>query len=196
MTQRANFIAGRELEEVRQQNPGLGSLLGRLVRALNTMATSAGLSPIGKSDPPPTVGSVSVKAANGLAHVTIADDAPIQKPIEYFIEHDTSPNFPAPHVAHLVASRGAFLSLPSLTDAGAAQSWYFRAYSQYPGSHPSQPVYFGGISPTAVSVGGTVQLTPLASTGSGTASPTGGQGGWGRGKIPVRPPQGPKRGIS
>ena len=186
MTIKANLIGGHELDLIRNQNPSLGSILNRIIRALERTAQNAGVSAIGEMEPPPSVGSVNVKASGGVAHVTINDGAEITKPIEYFIEHDTNPNFTNPHVQHLVASRGAFLNLPSKNDAGEAQSWYFRAYSQYPGSQPSKPVYFGGLSPTAVDTGGSTTLTPLPSTGSGTASTLGGQGAWGRGKTPYK----------
>jgi hypothetical protein len=196
MTQRADLIGGRELVQVRNENPSLGNLIRRVIAAVERMAQNTGVSAVGQAAPPPTVGAVQVKAAGGIAHVTVSDSAQVSKPVEYFIEHDTDPNFPAPHVVHLVSSRGAFLNLPAKNDAGASQNWYFRAYSQYPGSQPSKPVYFGGLSPTAVSVGGAVQLTPLSSTGSGTASPLGGQGGWGRGKVPTRPAPAPKRSVT
>jgi hypothetical protein len=186
LTQKSNLLGGRELQQVRAENPMLANLLRRVVGAINTLAENTGQSPTGQSDAPPAVGAVNVKASGGVAHVTIADDAPVSKPIEYFVEHDTNPNFTNPHVQHLVSGRGAFLPLPSKNDAGDTQHWYFRAYSQYPGSQPSAPVYFGGLSPTGVDTGGATQLTPLTSTGSGTASPTGQQGGWGRGKIQER----------
>jgi len=190
MTQKANLMGGRELEEIRNANPSLGNLIRRVINAVNTVAQNAGIAPLGESDPPPSIGGVTVKASGGLAHVTISDTNEITKPIEYFIEHDTDPNFTNPHVKHLVASRGAFIPLPAQDDNGTAQNWYFRAYSQHPGSAPSKPVYFGGLSPSPVSVGGSTQMTPLQSTGSGTASNTGGQGGWGRGKVFTRPAQG------
>lgn len=185
MTQKANLMGGQELEEVRNANPALGNLLRRIVTAINNTAQNAGIAPLGQADPPPSVGAVSVKAANGVAHVTITDNNPVQKPIEYFIEHDTDPNFTNPHREHLVTSRGRFIPLPAKDDNGTAQNWYFRAYSQYPGSQPSEAVYFGGLSPTAVSVGGTTQFTPLTSQGGGTSN--GQQGGWGRGKVQEKP---------
>jgi hypothetical protein len=191
----ANLIGGRELEQARQQNPLTGRLLQRMINAIVQTATNATVSPLGALAPPPSVGALNIKSSGEIIHATISDSAPIQKGINYFVEYATEPNFLAPHVYHLNASRGHFVTLPSKTDSGAAQNWYARAYSQYPGSGPSRPVYFGGLSPTAITLTGTTQLTPLASTGSGTASPAGGQGGWGLGKIPNRPSQGPKRQV-
>ena len=193
MSQKSNFTGGRELEEARQQNPSLGNLLRRMVGAINNMANSAGVSATGKAAAPPNIGALNVKASGEIVHLTISDTSPIQKPIEYFIEHSTEPNFTNPYVVHLVSSRNAFLNLPSKTDGGASQKWYFRAYSQQLGSDPSTPVYYGGKTPVGITLSGSTQLTPLTSTGSGTASNTGGQGGWGRGKVQQRAQQGTTR---
>jgi hypothetical protein len=62
------------------------------------------------------------------------------------------------------------------------QVWYFRAYSQYPGSHPGPKVLFGGNNATSVNPGGTQAMTLLPSTGSGTAQNSGQEGGSGFGK--------------
>lgn len=175
---------------MRNENPLLGNLLRRVILAINTLGQSAGHSPTGHLEAPPQIGSLTVKASGGNVHAVINDPSKITRPIEYWLEHTTDANLVNWHPAHLMGSRESFLSLPGLTDAGGAQPWFFRAYSQYPGGPPSAPVYFGGQSPSAVTVGGTVQLTPLAPTGSGTASTLGGQGGWGRGKVFERPSQG------
>jgi hypothetical protein len=187
MSQGSNFDGGKQLVEIQNENPSLGRLLQRTVSAINRLASNAGVSPVGQLPIPPTIGAINVKASGETVHVTVDDASEATTNREWFIEHATEPNFIAPHVVHLKSSRGAFLNLPSKTDAGTAQGWYFRGYSQDPGSPPSAPVYFGGLSPTKVTLSGSTQLTPLASTGSGTASPLGTQGGWGRGKIPVRP---------
>ena len=184
---KANFFPGKQLIQVQNENPSLGNLLRRMSAAINRLGLNAGVSPVGSLPAPPTVGAVNVKASGETVHVTVFDASEATTNREWFVEHATEPNFIAPHVVHLKASRGVFLSLPSKTDAGGSQPWYFRAYSQEPGSPPSAPVYYGGLSPTAVTLTGSTQLTPLASTGSGTASPLGNQGGWGRGKVPYRP---------
>lgn len=189
MSQKTNFDGGKEYAQIRNENPVLGNWMRRVSSALNRLALNTGTSPVGQIAAPPTIGGLTVKASNGIVHVTVQDANEIHNSVEYFVEHTTDPTFSAPHVAHLKSSRGTFLNLPAKDDSGNAQSWYFRAYSQYPGSQPSAPVYFGGLSPTAVNVGGSTQLTPLQSPGSGTASPDGTQGGWGRGKTPYRPSQ-------
>jgi hypothetical protein len=192
---KSTLEGGRELAYWQAENPLQANLIRRMIRAITQAATNAGVSPVGQADAPPTIGSVNVKANLETLHVTISDAAPIRKQINYFIEADTDPNFTAPHVEDLGASRGKFLTLPSLNDSGVAQPWYIRGYSQYPGSAPSRPVYYGGLSPTSITLTGSTRLTPLTSPGSGTASPSGQQGGQGLGLVPVRPAQGPKRNV-
>src|SRR5207253_3159090 len=120
-------------------------------------------------------------------HVTISDNNAIQRGINYFIEHDTDPNFTNPQVEDLHASRQKTLSLPAMDDDGNPQPRYVRVYSQYKGSPPSAPIYFGGNTPTPVNPGGTAKLTLLRSTGSGTAQNSGEQGASGLGKVLFRP---------
>ena len=186
MSQGSNFDGGKELTQMRNDNPVLGRWMTRVGLALNRLGFNTGTSPVGALPIPPSIGALNVKASGEAVHVTITDSSEATTSREWFVEHsaDNGVNW---HVEHLGASRGIFLNLPSKNDAGMIQPWIFRAYSQDPGSPPSKPVYFGGASPQAVTLTGSTQLTPLSSTGSGTASPLGTQGGWGRGKVPVRP---------
>lgn len=150
---------------------------------------------MGQLSAPPPPDSVNVVASGGFAHVQITHNAQVNKGINYFTEVDTNPNFPQPHVIDHGTSRSSHpFPLPAFDANGNAQSWHFRSFSQYPGSLPSSPTTFGGSNgATPVSVGGTVNLTMLPSTGSGTASPQGGQGGHGFGVVATRPALGPKR---
>jgi hypothetical protein len=169
----------------------LANGLQRVQDAINQLGTHTGTDPTGILPAPPPIQKLDVKAANGLVHAVITDSSPNSKPLHNFIEYDTSPNFSQPHVIHLGASRSMPpMTLPALNDSSAPQSWHFRAYSQYPGSQPGKKVNFGGETPTPVSVGGTQAMTLLASTGSGTASPDGQQGGSGFGKTLTRQPSG------
>jgi hypothetical protein len=156
----------------------IGLMFEQTEDAVNQVASSLGVDASGHTSPPDPPTTINVKAAGGIAHVTITDNSQRSRALNYFVEHSTDPSFAQPHVAHLGASRGTFLNLPALNDGGDAQPWYFRVYSMAPGSSQRSPVQtFGGTAtPTPVSVGGSVQLTPLPSTGSGTAS-TGGQQG-------------------
>lgn len=196
MTQKASFDGGRELTEWRNGTISpvrQATFVQKIVDAVNRTAQNIGVSPVGESAAPPKIGSVNVKTSGEMVHVTLNDAQAIQRGIQYHIEYATNQEFVGSHVAHIGDSRGAFLNLPAKDDSGNPHSWYFRGYSQYHGSQPSEPVIFGGLSPTAVALTGSTQLTPLPSTGSGTATNAGTQGGWGLGKTVIRPAPGPKR---
>jgi len=176
-----------------QQVPVFGQYLARALSSiqtgLNNIGQNLAVDPTGTLPAPPPVNQLQVKTnGTGMVHAVITDNSAIQKHLNYFIEYDTSPSFPQPHVAHLGASRTMSpIMLPALDDAGKPQSFYFRAYSQYHGGNPGPAIAFGGNVPTAVNPGGTQQLTLLPSTGSGTAQATGQQGGQGFGVNLFRP---------
>jgi hypothetical protein len=188
----------KELTFVRNL-PGFGQYLGRALRgivdAVNGLSQNISADSTSTLPPPPTIQQLQVKTdGNGNVHATINDSNPIQKNLSYFVEYDTDSSFTQPHVEELKSGRTMRpMPLPAFDDNGNPQSWHFRAYSQYQGGKPGQPVNFGGTSATPVSVGGTARLTLLPSTGSGTASPSGQQGGSGMGKTLFRAAQGPKR---
>jgi hypothetical protein len=184
------------LKEFRSREPHLALLLEQMIDGINGTANLVGVNPNGKVAAPPPLEAIDVKANNGDVHVTLTHNAPINKNIKYFVEASTDPTFqnvdPA-HVFELGSSRGLFTRLPAMDDDGNAQNWHFRAYPQYQGSDASEKTYFGTmINPTPVDPGGTTQLTPLPSKGSGTAAPNGSQGGQGLGTDLRRLPLGPK----
>jgi hypothetical protein len=174
-----NFITELAIDQ-----PRMALMMRQVKNAVNQVANVLGVDSTAFQSPPAPPQAMNVKAANGLVHVTITDGSRRGRALNYFIEHDTNPAFPNPHVVPLGVTRGAFLNLPAKDDNGDAQSWYFRSYSMYPGStKPSPHLVFGGFAnATPIDVGGTTQLTPLPSTGAGTASTTGQQGGQGFGK--------------
>jgi hypothetical protein len=173
----------------------LGEAFRKMVDGTNLLGQNSAVDAVGTMPSPPTVQQLQVKTNGaGLVHAVITDNNPIQRNLHYFVEYDTDPNFLKPHVVHLGASRSMNpLNLPAKDDNGNPQNFYFRAYSQYPGSKPGTVVHFGGDTPTAVNPGGTQQMTLLPSTGSGTAQATGEQGGSGFGKVLFRPAMGAKR---
>lgn len=132
---------------------------------------------------PPQVSGITVTAANGYFTVTLTDNGKVKAGIHYFIEYSTTAGFQQPVVIDNGASRTLVVNLGN-------QTLFWRAYSQYifPFSPPSAPVTFGGSTPTGVAGGGAVVPPVVASTGSGTASTTGQQGGYGFGKQPIRGP--------
>lgn len=173
----------------------LDDLAGKIQEGINNLGQNLGADPTGMVATPATIQQLTVKTnGTGLVHAVITDNNQIQKNLHYFVEYDTNPAFTQPHVVHLGASRTMNpLNLPANDDNGNPQKFYFRAYSQYQGSHPGVPIHFGGPVPTAVAPGGSQNLTLIPSTGSGTAQPTGQQGGSGFGKVLFRPAPGPKR---
>lgn len=182
-----------------QQIPVFGQYLDDALRkiqdGLNNLGQNISADPTGNVTTPPVVQQLTVKTnGTGLVHAVVTDNNPIQKNLHYFVEYDTTPSFLQPHVVHLGPSRTMNpIALPALDDNGNPQSFYFRSYSQYPGSHPSSPIHFGGDVPTAVNPGGAQKMTLIPSTGSGTAQATGQQGGSGFGKVLFRPAPAPKR---
>lgn len=184
------------LKEFRSREPHLALLLEQMIAGINGLSDHAGFDPTGRVTPPPPIEALDVKANNGDVHVSLTHNAPINKNIRYFVEASTDPTFqnvdPA-HVFDLGATRGLFTRLPPMDDDGQPQNWHFRAYSQYGGSNASEKTYFGTmLTPTPVPTGGTTQLTPLKSKGSGTAAPDGSQGGQGLGTDLRRLPLGAK----
>ena len=173
-------------------------MLTNIQDSINATANAAGVDSTQQAHPPDPPQGINVKASNGVAHVTITDSSQRSRALHYFVEASTTPAFNAPHMFQLGASRGAFIPLPGKTDGGATQNWYFRTYSAYPGSSQTSPhqILGGSSTPTAVNVGGTTELTPLASTGGGTASTTGQQPGHGFGpsqysELPSNSPKQP-----
>lgn len=171
----------------------LAEAFDRLQRAVNNLGTNIGADPAITLPSPPSVQNLTVKSnGNGLVHAVIDDQNGISRGLHYFVEYDTDPNFSKPHVKHLGPSRSMEpVTLPAMDDNGNAQNFYFRAYSQYPGGAPGPKIQFGGSTPTPVAPGGTQRMTLLPSTGSGTAQPTGQEGGSGFGKVLHRPPTTP-----
>jgi len=201
-----HLTGGRELNYLAQKDSYLGSFLSRVVNAVNTLATNAGVAAVGKTSPPPKLDSVNVQGAmhggvlvcpGEIFHATLTHNQSINKGVRYFSEIDTSPDFPAPHVFDHGTGRTALLNLPTfMNDGKTVQTYYHRAYAQYPGSDPSEPKVFGNLGGAiGIQMSGTNAATLLPSTGSGTASQTGEQGGKGLGTVLQRPTPQSKRAL-
>lgn len=180
----------RYLADLFTKDPIQANFLQRIIDGLNNVAKSAGAAVSGDAPAPPPVNAITVKARGEMLHATLTHGAEVDRTINYFLEADTSPSFTQPHVMDLGASRSHVFTLPTFNDTGGPQPWYLRAYAQRPGSKPSAPTVLGGIiSPTAIQLQGTTKMTLSPSTGSGTASSTGQQGGSGRGKQRISTPK-------
>lgn len=181
------LTGGRALTKWIQENPTQGALLQKIITAVNTLGDNTASSAVGRISKPPNINGLNVKMAGEYAHVTIDHSGPIQQGIHYFVEAANNENFSNAHPIHFGTSRTRDpIHLAAKDDDGNPQKWYLRAYAQYPGSSPSDPVNYGGASPTGLTPTGSTQLTWQPSTGSGTAANTGGQIGWGFGKIQRR----------
>ena len=199
----AQLEGGQELNMIAQKDPYLGTLLRRIIDGVNSTAKNASVSSVGKVPPPNPVDSVSVSGAlanNALSvngeslHLTLTHNQAVDKGVRYFTEVDTNPGFTQPHVIDHGTSRSVFATLPTKNAAGVTQTYYVRSYAQYHGSDPTKPTVFGGLNgPTPITMNGTSQVDLLPSTGSGTASPQGQQGGKGLGTVQNRPAPAPKR---
>ena len=200
------LTASRELSYVNQKDSLLGSLLRKVINAVNTTAVNAAVSSIGKLSPPPPIDSITpagtytpkntFECSGEILHYTLTHNQAIQKGIQYLSEVDTNPNFTQPHVIDHGCSRSAFVSLPTfMSDGVTPQTYYLRSYAQYHGSDASPKTVFGGINGAIpITMGGTSAATLQPSQGSGTAR-NGQQGGVGLGTILNRPAPGPKRNL-
>lgn len=196
---------GQELSFLAQQNPYLGTLLRKIIGAVNTTAKNASVSAIGNVSPPNPVDSVNVSGTlsnNALSvqgevlHLTLTHNQSVDKGVRYFTEVDTSSSFTQPHVFDHGTSRSLFITLPTKDSGGNTHTYYVRSYAQYHGSNPTKPTVYGGLSGAyPITMGGSSKVDLLPSTGSGTAAQTGQQGGKGLGTVQTRPSPGPKRSV-
>lgn len=178
------------------KDPVMRSAVVSIQDAINKLGSHLAADPVGETSAPPPLQAVNVKTSGEMVHVTFTHNVPINKNIHYFLEYDTDPSFSNAKVTHNGTSRTIPpFSLPTQDDNGTPQNWFFKGYTQYPGSNPSPALYFGGLTPLPVTLSGTTKLTLQPSTGSGTAAPDGQQSGSGFGRIQTRPALGPKRNI-
>lgn len=184
------------LKQIKNRDPQLGLLLETWFDQVNVAFNHVGVAMKGKQLPPPPIAGLNVAAGSDHVHVTINDPSQINKNVQYLVEWSANdPTFAQPHVEHLGASRGRVLALPAKNGSGGAQTYYFRAYSQYMGSNPQSKQQYFGVrgAPTAVTLTGASTLNLLPSQGSGTGRSDGTQGGAGLGQVLTRPIVGPKR---
>ena len=187
----AYLDGGRFLADLYAKDSIQGAFQQKIINAINALGKAIGASPVGEIPPPPPVQNINVKASGEMLHVTLDHNATLNRGVEYFVEvSPNDPDFKQPLVVPMGASRASTpIALPSMDDTGTAQQYYVRAYSQYRGGKPSAPVVFGGaFNPASITMKGTTMMTLLSSTGSGTASSNGQQGGQGFGKFFVSAP--------
>ena len=172
-----NFTFNIELIRSRL-GPEVADEFSKLELAFNTVNQQVNANPLGEVPPPPQVSSVTVVPKGGGVHqVTIQDNNPVSRGIAYFAEYSLDPNFSTFTPVPMLSSRQ--LDVPAGTG-----NLYWRAYSAYPTSAPSAPVYHG----TAVNSTGTTASAAagIAGTGSGTEPSVQPQGAAGFGFNPDR----------
>ncbi len=163
-----------QLAQIKSESPYVYEALTQIVNGVNSLGRATGVDPSGTISPPSPIGSLNVTAADGIFDLAITDNSTVNRGIFYFAESDTTPSFASPYVHFLGSSRNLRIAMGN-------QTLYWRAYSQYLGSDPSEPITFGTPATAVVGGGAATGPTLQASTGSGTA--TGSEGGSGFGQV-------------
>jgi hypothetical protein len=177
-----NMLSIGQLAQIKSDSPYVYEALTQIVSAVNSLRRATGVDPTGSIAAPVPIASLAVTAADGIFDLAITDNSAVNRGIFYFAESDIAPSFPGPRVYFLGSSRNLRVALGN-------QTLYWRAYSQYLGSDPSEPVAFGA-PPASVSGGGTATGPAMQpSSGSGTAS--GNEGGSGFGQVAQQSSSGP-----
>lgn len=162
----------------------LGQLFQKFQGFINQLASSSANSGSGEIAPPPPIAAMTIKTSGEMVHVAHDHPGAIQRGVQYFTEVGVNdPGFNQPIVVDHGASRTTHpFTLPTNDDNAAPIKYYFRSYPQYHGSKRGDYAYWGSAqAPTAVTLAGTTNMTPLPSRGSGTSANSGLQGGQGLG---------------
>ena len=192
-----DLVGNNLLDEIESTWPKLGTFLrSTMIPAVNNIGKQLAVSPVGAQAPPNPPQGIQVKVSGEYLHVAIQDQSQLQKGVQYFVHIANNPQFSQPIVHDYGASRTVSPHvLPTNDDNGNPHQWYVKAFSQYHGSQPSEPVIYGGKQPIPITMAGTTNMTLLPSTGSGTGSGDGQAGPVGLGKVLVRPVPQPKRAV-
>ncbi len=166
-------------------SPRLADDLGKLQDAINRIARQTNANPTAlKIDPPPKISAVAVSQLQpGVAKVVVTDNSPVQRGVWYHFEASTTHDF---QVGTTILS-GTQQSRVHLAPVGGG-ALYWRAYSQYLTSDPSEPVAASG----SFDAGGSARTGNLSGTGSGTEPSQQAQPGAGFGFTGERGPRLPQ----
>lgn len=137
----------------------------------------ANTNPNGQPTAPPAINGFHVSTGpGGEFQLAITDNSEVSRGVKYWAEHATNPQFTNAHAIDIGQTRNHSVYLGN-------QTLYWRAYSSYGASPPSNHVYHGSaVRPIAVTGG--VAGTRAPSQGSGTGAA--GQSGVGPGPVPKR----------
>lgn len=173
--------------------PQIGAKLYEIITDLDKQHTNVQeqVNGSGNSQPlaPPGIGGVKVTAANGHFRISITDNSPIYRGIQYHVEHADNPQFTNAEPIDLGASREHRIFLGNATT-------YWRAASSYYSSPTGPWVYFGNhAQPTGVQGGGETGAGPAYGNSQGSGTGPAGAGLQGPGVAPFRAVEGlpPKR---
>lgn len=187
-----NSIPGNDLLTAFENQGGVSAKLGIFLRryvlpTINTAAQASAVSPKGQLPPPAPPESINVTSAGEMMQVSVNHSAPIIRGVHYIYHMATNPAFLNGQIEVKAATRAPmhFVAPTFQGDGTTKHSYYHAVQVQYPGGPPSQPTYFGGGSPTPVTLNGATALDIQPGTGSGTAS-NGGQTFQGLGRAPIR----------
>src|SRR5271170_3309068 len=154
--------------------------------AIQTTASNAAVDPTSQLAAPASPESVNVTTAGEMMQVVVNHTAPIQKGAHYIYSVGTNPQMTNAQIEAKPATRAPLhFTLPTKNAAGDTHNYYVAVQVQYPGSPPSSPTFFGGVTPSPITLSGTTQMDIQPGTGSGTAT-NGGQAFTGLGKSQVR----------
>lgn len=179
----------RNLNQIRSGNYSgqeLFECLSDIVASHNTISSQTNASSDGQTPAPPAINALKVVAQDGIYHASITDQNQVYRGVSYHLQYATDAGFSKPTTVHLGPSRDFRAHLGN-------QNLYFRAFSDYPTSAASSPVYHGGAAPVVVSGGGSISGPPVP-PGQGSGTGEAGQIS-GYGPVPFRSPTGtpPKR---
>lgn len=161
--------------------PDFGARLFKAMRGIQTQVTNierqGNFSAQAQPAAPPAIQGVHVSTGpGGEFQIAISDTGQVNRGINYFVEHDSDPNFSNPHVIDMGQSRNHSVYM-------GGQTLHWRAYSAYPGSDASPAAYHGSAA-DPLPVQGGVAGARAPSQGSGTGAPA--QGLVGPGPVPAR----------
>ncbi len=177
-------------DDVRTLGIKLGAYLrNHVLPSIQTTADNAAVSPVSNlaaPDPPESV-SVAPATTGDMVQIVTNHVSPIQKGAHYIYTIANNPQFTNALIEAKPATRSpAHFTLPTFAADGVTKHNYHIAVQvQYPGSPPSKPTYYGGVTPSPVQLAGTAAADLMPGTGSGTAR-NGGQTLVGLGKSQVR----------
>lgn len=148
----------------------LTDLVKQLIDAHNNIGRQTNASPVGSTAAPPKISALNVVGGGSFHRISIEDNNPVPRGIQYHVEWDTSPQFTSPKQITLGPDKNLD------TQLGVNGLIYWRGYSSLGAqSPPSEPVYFGGANnPTGVDAGTvTLAVTATVSGSNATGTATG-----------------------